>query len=210
MEFNPEQISHIASAIQSILLSIAILAGGLWTLFTFSVLNLRKKAKAELEALQHRLSFKPLINISVNARSEPNPIDSNFLILATVTIENVGTRDTSIYYPDNRRPFNAVRVDLSNRGDIKFGDRCETGVPFGDTSNDFSQGAIVRAGAKVELPFVTLASSPGVYLASFFAEPTVEDQEHAVAHGSPKTSKVLWSGRSLVVVHKPAEIEHSA
>lgn len=198
--------SDIASLIQNCLVSVAVIVGGVWTLFTFGALNMKKKAEAELADLQHRLSFKPLINISVDAEAHQAIDRDGFLISAVVRIENVGTRDTSLYFPANRRPFCARRVHARARGDVELGLIYETGLPFGDTSDDFSRGAVVRAGARVELPFVVHVPETGVYLASFSVYPTVEDREFSVSAGAESTSKITWTGRTYVLVQETTDI----
>jgi hypothetical protein len=199
---NYDDLAKLTAAVQDTIISIAVIIGGIWTVFLFRVLRVKKKAEVELAELQHRLSFKPLINISLRAEAFPAAVGDGFVISADVTIDNAGSRDTTLFFPDNRRPFSVQSVDLLDGGDIELGARYETGVPFGDSSQDFSRGTVVRAGARVIVPFIVRVPTAGSYLAAFTTFPSTADRKDSVDAGSPMASKLAWTGRCYVIVRR--------
>src|SRR5690606_35069294 len=149
-----EDISHLASAVQSIAVAIAVIVGGVWTVFTFNRLRLTKKAEAELAELQQKLGRTALLNINVTATSARLASEDGYLISAQAIVENVGTRRTSLLFPADHRPFHAVLIRSEENGDLKLGLPIHTGIPYGDGTESFSQRSIVGPGARVTLPFV--------------------------------------------------------
>ena len=206
MSVDLQQINDVAALIQKSLISVAVLIGGGWTVFTFRALNLRQKAKAELADLQRKINLKPLINISVT--SEHHLLhEGSFLITAVVRVENVGTRDTTLFFPSDRKPFSAMQINFSEDGDLTLGIRRSVGVPHGGMSESFSRGAVVRAGVKVELPFAIVVPSEGIYMLSFATHPTTEDLQDSINAGAPALPDILWSGRAYVYIKPQSDLE---
>jgi hypothetical protein len=195
-----EDISHLASAVQSIAVAIAVVVGGVWTAFTFNRLRLTKKAESELAELQQKLSRTALLNINVIATSDRLESEDGYLISAQAIVENVGTRRTSLLFPDDQRPFHAVLIQTEENGDLKLGRRIHTGIPYGDGTESFSRRSIVGPGARVTLPFVFRTKQPGLYMVSFSAIPSVEVQEDLIQEGVQDPTKAQWTGRCYVLV----------
>lgn len=204
-----QDIEHIASAIQSIAVTLAVILGGLWTWFTFHRLRLTKKAEVELADLQQKLSLTALLNINVTATFHEVQGGSGYLILAQAKVDNVGTRRTSLLFPKNQKPFFAVRVQVEENGGLKIGHPIQSGIPYGDGSNNFSKRSIVGPGARVELPFVFFVTQPGLYLVSFSAIPSVDVYTDLTEGGVQDPEKAQWTGRCYVLVGKD-EIPQSA
>ncbi len=195
-----EDISHLASAIQSIAVAIAVIVGGVWTVFTFNRLRLTKKAEAELAELQQKLSRTALLNINVTATSATLAAEDGYLISAQAIVENVGTRRTSLLFPADHRPFHAVLIRSEENGDLKLGSPIHTGIPYGDGTESFSQRSIVGPGARVTLPFVFRTKQPGLYMVSFSAIPSIEVHEELTQEGVQDPTKAQWTGRCYVLV----------
>jgi hypothetical protein len=195
-----EDISHLAAAVQSIAVAIAVAVGGVWTVFTFNRLRLTKKAESELAELQQKLSRTALLNINIIATSARIAAEDGYLISARAIVENVGTRRTSLLFPDDQRPFHAVLIQTEENGDLKLGPRIHTGIPYGDGTESFSRRAIVGPGARVTLPFVFRTRHPGLYMVSFSAIPSVEVHEELIQDGVQDPTKAQWTGRCYVLV----------
>jgi len=193
-------LANVASAIQNILLSLAIIVGAAWTLFTYRVLRAKRKAEAELADLERRLLTEPSIEIQISSTWRKHPVATGYIINIVVTTANVGTRNTTLFFPDSRKPLGITRVNLSQTGDIELDDSIELGIPLGDGSKVLSRGTVLRAGAKTTLPFVAWVEKKGVYLLAFSTTPTITEIQDTIDSGAPPDSKITWTGRSYAVI----------
>lgn len=91
-----ERFSKIAAGVQSIIISLAVAIGGLWTFYTFRSLRSVEKAKAELEEATFK---RAILDIEVNStllngkRARQKSKSGNlipFLVDIVVTISNRG------------------------------------------------------------------------------------------------------------------------
>ena len=196
-----QNIAHLASAIEAAVVSVAVIGGGAWTVFTFRRLHLTKKAESELAELEQRLSRTAQLNLHVRSSCQSDP-DGGLLISGWVDIENVGPRRTHLQFPEDGRPFHLMRVNPAMSGDIELGDCTHAGIPFGAGNPDFSKRAIVGPGATVSLPVVFKVSEPGVYLLSFSAFPATDFQEKLHVDGIPSPQAAQWTGRDYVIVRR--------
>ena len=121
--------------------------------------------------LQRKLSLSALVNINVSATSRKLVTENGYLICAQATVDNVGTRRTSLRFPNDLRPFFAVRVDVIENGNLQIGQPIRTGIPYGDGSQNFSQRSIVGPGSRVDLPFVFYVKQTGSILGVIFCNP---------------------------------------
>src|SRR5262245_32345243 len=85
----------IAAGIQSILVTLALLIGGIWTLYTFRALYLKQKAQAELAKTEAEIFRQAVVKIIVDARQEMFGGETR-CIAADVTVENLGNRNTKL------------------------------------------------------------------------------------------------------------------
>lgn len=200
----PEELANWASALESVAVAIAVILGGLWTLFTFRRLGATKRAQSELAELEQKLSRTAQLNIDVEAWSQTLDNDAGFLLFAQATVSNVGSRRTNLQFPANKRPFHANRVQPLPDGSITVGATLSAGIPYGDGSMEFSGRAIVGPGAKVVLPVVFHVASSGVYLVSFSASPSVDVHESLGTDGVPNASTAQWTGRCYASVGLPS------
>lgn len=202
------EITELADLIQKLSVSIAVVIGGIWTLFTFKALNLKKKAEAELRELEHKLSFEAKLNIDIV--SDYVKLNSHFILKIMVKIQNVGTRDTIIYYVNDRKPLSIVKITdeqnsfqllLNNKGDIKPKE-VMVGVPYDRKLKTYSKGSIIRPGETVKLPFIAKLQESGVYFLVFSAIPKVEVFEKARNLELPEEtlSTLVWTSRDYVLI----------
>lgn len=191
-------LKTISEIVRSFAISIAVIIGGIWTLFTFNVLNRRKKAEAELRELEHKLSFEARLNITIDYEYFRN--DSDIILFVTVVIENVGTRDTSIYFNSDRKPLAVKKINFKNQSNNQGGFMVEIGIPYDKTLTTLSRGSIVRPNEKLQLPFATLLGESGVYLAIFTALPKVEifDQAKNLNLSTDELNALNWTSRKYI------------
>lgn len=195
-----EQFSRVAAAIESLAVAIAVVFGGLWTLYTFGRLGTTKRAQSELAELQQKLSRTAQLNIDVRGWHVPAANEGEYLLLAQAVIDNVGARRTNLQFPADRRPFHAMLVDATDTGDLALGPVLSSGIPYGDGRAEFSQRAVVGPGARVTLPAAFLVTRPGLYLVSFSATPSIDVQQSLDEDGVPQPNHAQWTGRCYVMV----------
>src|SRR5437016_13094617 len=103
MSTRAEQFKNILSGIQSLVLVIAIVTGGLWTLFKFG-----------LESAE-----SPMLNITIRPSQVSIAGDPGRWILASIEMTNVGSRTETITWPKVKSVFTAHRVSIDERGALK-------------------------------------------------------------------------------------------
>src|SRR5436305_1913900 len=62
-----EKFKNVLSGVQSIVLSVAVLVGGIWTTVTFRLLHTTTKAEADLEELNRKLKQQAIVQINIQA-----------------------------------------------------------------------------------------------------------------------------------------------
>ena len=88
---NEERLKNTAAIAQSVAVTLAVVVGGLWTLFTFNSLYQSEKAKMELIG-------KPALNLSIETTITKPINDSAYVgLVIDVKFENVGTRFLELY-----------------------------------------------------------------------------------------------------------------
>lgn len=96
----PETFANVASGIQSLVVSFAVVVGGIWSLYTFNALNQVKIARTELTKAQDEVNQLAL-DITLTAK-QTQPISSDkYGMLVDVSVHNAG-----------KRP---IKVDLKNQ-----------------------------------------------------------------------------------------------
>jgi hypothetical protein len=66
---DPDQFAQSASAAQSIVTSIGIIAGGLWVLFTFWNLRLMHRSRAEIAEIEQRAVEQPVLSLAIQSET---------------------------------------------------------------------------------------------------------------------------------------------
>ena len=83
----------LAEAVQSLIVSVAVVIGGGWALYQFVSLNSIAKSKAELESIKRSLSKRAVIETVIEHQIFAHPtIDTGKCLLCTVYLKNIGSR----------------------------------------------------------------------------------------------------------------------
>ena len=90
MEISTSEIANIAKAFQGFAAGLAIMVGGGWALYRFSVLDEIKKAKLELTQKEQDLLQQPVVDLRINAKQVILPHDAGFFIEINVIAKNQG------------------------------------------------------------------------------------------------------------------------
>jgi hypothetical protein len=180
-----ESFKNLAAGVQSWVLTIAVLVGGGWTLWTFRTLQVEERAKKELFA-------QAQINVDVTAKEELVPSGSS-VITATVKVTNTGGRNVLLDY--GSKPLSIRRISFTQQGQSLFDEPVSQDVLWGSR--------VLRAGETDQYPLVLMVRSPGMYLVEFKVPlPRRELQEHLAAGGPqpPSGDNIYWQGSAVVNV----------
>lgn len=169
-----EKTKNISQAIQSIILSIAVLAGGCWTAWVFYKLDSIEKSKADLIALQNAADQKAVINIRLVAEDER--IDDMRIIKIKATLTNTGKKDAYLNY--DTPVLTVTRVELTKDGEMSYSNLAKLHIymPTEDQKIGKIPDAVIRDGEAKEYPFVVPMNRAGIYLIRFVAKVSNQDK----------------------------------
>lgn len=104
---NFEKFKNIALGIQSIILSLAVIVGGIWTLYTFNTLNQIESSKNELEQRKRQLNKIP-VNFEIKTiQLEKNSLDKKGLIVQVVITNN---SEFTVFIELNKNPLAISKI----------------------------------------------------------------------------------------------------
>jgi len=89
---DPDQFAQWASAAQSIVTSIGIIAGGLWVLFTFWNLRLMHRSRAEIAEIEQRAVEQPVLSLAIQSDTTEAVIGEKRFISVCASLRNDGRR----------------------------------------------------------------------------------------------------------------------
>lgn len=191
-----EKFKNIFSGIQSIAITLAIIIGGIWTLYTFEILSQIEKARAELKEIKLKLEQQAVVVLDINSSQIKTDHDTGYLIKANINVKNIGNRNVDIEF--NNPAFIATHVSFSSNGMQVFGERsvsnCYTSHPTMDGPK--IDGTILRKGATATYPFIVKVKEPGIYHLQFKAK--ISETEFGVFQKlrnnlSKEPEKLFWS-----------------
>jgi hypothetical protein len=183
-----ERFKDLSAAVQSCVVSIAVLVGGGWTLYTFI-------ATDEAEQARRRLFQQAQILIKITASYLPFE-EKKHCIASVVAITNTGTRDVFLDYSNG--PYSVAKVAFDARGNSSLG-------PELRQKSLFSQSRVLRSGETVEYPFFVRVEEPGVYVVRFQVPLPEKEMPLHVNAGGPK-GKIYWIGTTFVNVEPPGAV----
>lgn len=182
---DPQRFENIASGVNKIVLTIAVIVGGCWSLFVYRDVARREALKAQSNLI-----------VRVEAAQLVVPEDPSLYIRGIVEIRNAGTRNTIMILP-SRGQVEIARVDFDKEGRDRFTSRDTTQVYMWADRAPTSKTSLM--GGMDDLPFVQRVSGPGVYLVSFSVLRDSVDVLMAGGNG-PGDRKLSWTGATYVVV----------
>jgi hypothetical protein len=89
---DPDQFAQWASAAQSIVTSIGIIAGGLWVLFTFWNLRLMHRSRAEIAEIEQRAVEQPVLSLAIQSDTTQAVSGEKRFISVCALLRNDGRR----------------------------------------------------------------------------------------------------------------------
>lgn len=183
-----EKFKNIADGIHNIVIVIALIVGGIWTLWTFSSLGERQKAQDERQKAQDELFKQAVLDIILDCKQEQ--LNNEDYIHANVKIVNHGKRNTFLDFSDS--PCQVHKLVFNDDGSA------ETTFSISQ-DNLTSRSIVLRSGATQEYPFVIKVPEKGFYVVEYRVPlDSTEFTEHTRA-GGPQ-GKIFWVGSATVMI----------
>ena len=168
-----ERFEKIAGGVQSIIVAVGILVGGIWALTRFSVLLEARiaeaqAAKAEAEAITAtRIARQSIVlNVDLSAQQIAKTTDGkDKWVLVELTVKNTGNQDYKMDLTGDTRFYVARVKDIDSTGLVTYEKRLKLQFDFPDkTINWF----LLHPGAEIDkFRTVQRISIPGLYIARF-------------------------------------------
>ncbi|CAH7247906.1 conserved hypothetical protein [Vibrio chagasii] len=163
-----------AEKVHYIVISAAVIIGGVWALYTFDVLNQRDTAAAQLKEIQDRIKGTNASNIDI--RPSTFELDNgNYGVIVNVSIQNTGTKDIFIDWSELETPLAVYKIRMES-GDKQFFETLflpKIYAPFNvkKKKKEHYNSLYLLVGAKKELSFYVEVPSTGMYYITFNAKP---------------------------------------
>jgi len=197
-----ERFSNLASGINSLVLAIAVLVGGIWTIYIFDAELKVENAEARLQAIQREIDVAANLTISMSgsAIADSKNNGKSFIALE-VRVENSGNRSTTLHF-DNW-PVRAAKI--SSREGLHFEIGTPVLVPLLMINSEGEQwrpgGKEVSSGSVEFLNFIIPIQEPGIYLLTFEAFGSEIDRAEAIGAGFPDDQEAAsWASNVFVSV----------
>jgi hypothetical protein len=195
---NNEQFSKIASGIQAIVVSLAVIVGGGWTLYTFGSLQQVERARTEVEKLRRSLLERGVLVITLRPSQVKSAQPSTRYVLVDVAVQNQGNSTEVIDW--SKSGLRLTKVDVDRGGGLAFGQTLDVGYSL---PGRLVQSSSILPGQTRGLAFLVPLQQPGVYHIAFEAiisptETAVHMREHALIGVTP--DEVMWGASTYFSV----------
>lgn len=140
-----------------LLLSLAIVIGGGWTMYTFESTLTKENAKAQQEKIKRYLSKTSVINRSLVLK-RIGLKDKGYLIKASVFIENVGNNELVLDYSEH--PITATLIEVGPDQPAL------TNVSYSNSALNID-GSILIPNQKKKEVYLVKVGGPGLYLIEY-------------------------------------------
>lgn len=205
-----EEFQRLADGVQKLAVTFAVIGGALWTLFTYSALHTRDRARAELLSLQTQLERQASVRISVAVEPFEFPGYYSNYARATVTIKNTGNRNTTLSQSASLAVAEVVPVGddvaplfytaWSPIGKHAWASWHNEGgfsepIPVLPTGSDY----LLRAGMEIDVKFLVRLPGPGAYHIQF-RTPLHRDELTRMHELGLAVDKAYWIGEQIIAV----------
>lgn len=157
-----KEFSDFAAGCKDVATTVALAAGGWWTLHTFKELGATQRARAETQALVAQLVKQPVLAISTGCDVAPKAVDGRFEVALSVDLKNDG--DRALEFEDLE--VKVFRRRLAGGLDPKFPPKIAA-AQFGDqaATKEVMPTRILRIGQGRRVALLPPALPAGSYLA---------------------------------------------
>lgn len=206
-----ETFKNWTEGIHSLVLSLAVVLGGGWTVWEFSSLLKTQTAQAELslveaQAAQEWAKMGAPLNFSIATQQMSTPAGQQLLAI-DVTVSNSGSRGTTMNIED--RPLRVSKVALGPDGAVSMGPvRYVSRLKLrGAEEQADGHGEVADVTHIVVLPnqtktlaFLIPVPEAGIYLVEFRAHLDAKDMEEWKRAGIPSDRTTSWTASKYVSV----------
>lgn len=162
-----ERFKNIAEGIQSIILSIAVVVGGIWTAWTFGVLKTVDEAKAKIESLT-----APSLSMTIDTERTKRSHGKHIGLIVRVNVENTGGQELRLDLRDHQAnpPLKVALVEYEH-GEL-HAKKAYYPVSYGDIADE-DEGSTLNALQRVEIKskktitYFVEVDGPGTYFIRF-------------------------------------------
>lgn len=197
----PQQVQALASATQSIVISLAVIIGGAWTLYTFQAQLHVENAQAQLQKLKREIESEPRLEIDMTTQELDLPRSSERFILGTITVKNVGSANTVLILDE--KPIRIYSVEVGSQRE-EWTEVSATPLKTGPKAHGW---LVCHVGATTHAEFVARIDGPGLYVATFSATrsaaeaTTVRSLEPQV---NRRDTSIQWYAHHYFTVRQPS------
>jgi hypothetical protein len=180
-----EKFKNIAAGVQSVILTLGVLIGGLWTYYTFGALRARYKAEAEIRQLELANRVQGVIDIEIKAEQVSTLNDAGRSIKIDIQVKNLGNRNLNLELPNHA--LTVAKVQPDNEGHLYIEWFKNPTIPYLDADELILRDLkldnrvkptlpeLLRAGQTVAFPCWFRVEEAGLYLIDFEGALTGED-----------------------------------
>jgi len=181
-----ETFRNRSETLKNIVLAVAIIFGGGWTLFTFLELDTVNHSKAELKALNVSVFRQPVLHIEMELKQEHLGNDKHRYIAGYVRVENIGKENAVLRFQNNSSPFTATEVSFAKSGKMSLGKKYHQYPPK-------YAGYVVRASDIEKIPFFIQVGKAGLYFVDFEVNVCHQDVD-----GTSESNGKSWSSSKYI------------
>jgi hypothetical protein len=197
---NHEQFKNTADGVQSIVLSVAVVVGGVWSAYTFGLLKTVDEAKAKLESIT-----APSLSIHIETQQTASPATKKYGLIILVKIQNTGGKRIALdlTQPDPANgPLRVSLVETAANGAL-VAKRSYSPFAYSDMiqgESSFLASQNVQVKSTKEIAYFVELDAPGIYFVRFSAPYSLPDKDELeiTPQYIEKTTGARWSGNIWV------------
>lgn len=197
MSIDSKRFSELAAGIQAIVVTIALVVGGLWTLGTYLQdkpardADLRAKTKALQSIAKLELQIPDIHLLPLRSAKD------HIFLQGDVLIKNVGTGLASVDL--GQRPICIYRVSFDDSGEPALQTVGAFELPL--AQNGRISSFVIPEGVTKQTSFLAYVDSPGFYMARVLSNQGASEKRNAVSTGLLKPDDSLyWSATHYFLV----------
>jgi hypothetical protein len=193
-----DRFSKLLGGIQAAVVSIAVLVGGVWSLYIFNAQLQVQNAVAQLTKLKREIDAEPKLEIGLQLM-QLHASGTKKLIEGVLNIRNTGTADLAVVLRDT--PLELFTVDFDEIGNERW--TLIKAAPLRQSEKTVYGTLAIQAGTQVARGFLISVERSGLYALKFSAARSKEDIKRLVGGGAPTAdiaNRTEWGGHNYISV----------